>query len=69
MQYGEGDNYISVDDISGLSAESEPVETCVSIIGATKLRIVIRGGGGPRGDAFDSIIRLGNPAVYRSVPE
>ena len=69
VQYGEGDNYISVDDISGLSAESEPVETCVSIIGATKLRIVIRGGGGPRGDAFDSIIRLGNPAVYRSVPE
>ena len=62
------DSYQEIDSKSGLSADSKPVDVGGSLIGATRLRIVFRGGGyigGVNGD-WGTIIRLGEPALYRT---
>lgn len=60
VTYDDSENYQEVYNISGLLVDSEPVRINEKIIGATKLKITIQGGGGPKGNGWDSIIRLGN---------
>ena len=59
VKYGDSDTYQVLDSKSGLVADSDPVAIGGNVIGATRLRIVIRGGGG-------GVIRLGDPVVYRA---
>ena len=65
--YEGSDIYQEIQKISGLTVNSDPVEIGGSLIGASRLKIVIRGGRGGRGYGNDSIIRLGDPVLYKSV--
>lgn len=66
VKYDNNDNYQEIAKVSGLSVDSEPVEISKSLIGATRLKIIIRGGRGNRDYGYDSIIRLGDPVLYKS---
>lgn len=65
VKYDSSDTYQEIDSKSGLLADSDPVEIGGSVIGATRLRIVFRGAVCPWG----SVIRMGDPVLYKASPE
>lgn len=64
VKYNNSDDYQEIDNVSGLTADSDPVEIGGSLMGVTRLKIVFRGGGGQH--IGGSIIRLGEPVLYKA---
>ena len=66
VKYPNSDSYQVIDSVSGLSADGSPATIGGSLIGATRLRIVFRGGGSSSTYNYQ-IIRLGDPVLYETV--
>lgn len=66
VKYNNMDDYQELTHVSGLSANSDPVEIGCNLTGVTRFKIVFRGCGAYNG-WHDAVLHLGEPVFYKTV--